>query len=300
MLIHIGFHKTATSWVQQRWFPRHPQLVVPFDYFEIAERLVYPDPLHYDVAATRTWFEAADTGGRVPVLSAERLSGTPHAGGYDRAEIADRIAETFPEARVWVVVREQVAMIASLWRQYVFEGGRLPLDRYVRGVAPELKPGFRFEHLDYAPLVRHYQKRLGEDRVLVTTYEDFKRDPQSTLDRVCDLLGIDHLPPQGDERALVNRGLSDRSVRVMRAVNALTRFERMPEEPVADLRLRGPVVRVLRKLDRAGTPWSRPTGIEDRVRGLVGDRYDDANRDLAQLLGIDLAALGYRSTRSST
>jgi len=293
MLIHIGFHKTATSWMQQRWYPRHPQLVVPFDYFEIAERLVYPDPLHYDAAATRAWFDAADLGGRTAVISAERLSGTPHAGGYDRVEIADRIAETFPEARVWMVVREQVGMIASLWRQYVFEGGRLPLHRYVRGIAPELKPGFRFEHLEYAPLVRHYRKRLGDERVLVTTYEDFRRDPQPTLDALCEFLGIDPLPPAGDERALVNRGLSDRSARVMRWVNALSRFERMPEEPVVDLRVRTPAARVLRKLDRAATAWSRPAGVEDRVRDLVGDRYAEANRDLAALTGIDLGALGY-------
>jgi hypothetical protein len=294
VLIHIGFHKTATSWLQQRWYPNHPQLAVPFDYWEIAERLVYPDPLHYDVAATRAWFNAGAPADRVTVLSAERLSGTPHAGGYDRVEIAERIAETFPDATVWIVVREQVAMIASLWRQYVFEGGRLSLDRYVRGVAPELKPGFRFEHLDYAPLVAHYRKRLGDDRVLVTTYEDFRRDPQPTLDRVCDLVGVEHLAPRGDERALVNRGLSDRSARVLRAVNAVSRFERMPEEPVADLRLRGPVARVLRKLDRAGTPWSASTGVEARVGELVGDRYDEPNRDLAHLLDVDLAALGYR------
>jgi hypothetical protein len=297
MLIHIGFHKTATSWMQQRWYPRHPRLAVPFDYWEIAEHLVYPDPLHYDATATREWFLAAAPADRVSVLSAERLSGTPHAGGYDRVEIADRIAETFPYARVWMVVREQVAMVASLWRQYVFEGGRLPLDRYVRSVSPELKPGFRFEHLDYAPLVRHYQKRLGDDRVLVTTYEDFRRDPQPTLDALCDFIGVDRLPPQGDERSLVNRGLSDRSARVLRAVNAVSRFERMPEEPVADLRLRAPVARVLRKLDRAGTAWSAAAGVEDRVRELVGDRYDEPNRDLATLLGVDLAALGYRCAR---
>jgi hypothetical protein len=51
---------------------------------------------------------------------------------------------------------------------------------------------------------------------------------------------------------------------------------------------------VLRKLDRAGTPWSRPTGVEQRVAALVGDRYVEPNRDLAALLDTDLAVLGYR------
>jgi hypothetical protein len=292
MLIHIGFHKTATSWMQQRWYPRHPQLTLPFDYWEIVEHLVFPDPLEYDATATRAWFDARTPDEGTVVLSAERLSGSPHAGGYDRVEIAARIAATFPDARVWIVVREQVGMIASLWRQYVFEGGRLPLDRYVRGVVPELQTGFRFEHLDYAPLVRRYRQLLGEDRVLVTTYEDFRADPQPTLDRLSAFAGIDPLDVD-DARSLVNRGLSDRSTRVMRAVNAFTRPERMHEEPLVDLHLRAPFARVLRKLDRAGTPWSRPTGVERRVRELVGDRYVEPNRELGALLGVDLGTLGY-------
>ncbi len=293
MLIHIGFHKTATTWMQQRWYPRHPQLAVPVDYWDIVERLVFPDPLHYDADATRSWFAARAVPDRTTVLSAERLSGTPHAGGYDRAEIAARIATTFPDARVWMVVREQVDMIASLYRQYVFEGGRLPLDRYVGAPVPELKPGFRFEHLDYAPLVARYRALLGEDRVLVTTYEDFRADPQPTLDRLCAFLAVDPLAAAGDERALVNRGLSDRSARVLRLANAFARPERMYEEPLVDLRLRAPVAKVLRKLDRAGTPWSRPAGVKARVTALVGDRYVEPNRRLATVLGVDLGALGY-------
>ncbi|MFL6205155.1 MAG: hypothetical protein ACJ739_07360, partial [Acidimicrobiales bacterium] len=150
-------------------------------------------------------------------------------------------------------------------------------------------------HLAYAPLVRHYRKRLGDDRVLVTTYEDFRCDPQPTLDALCEFVGVDGLAPAGDERSLVNRGLSDRSVSVMRRVNALSRFERMPEEPLVNLRLRSPAARILRKLDRADTAWSRPTEVEARVRELVGDRYATDNADLAALLGVDLGALGWRT-----
>jgi hypothetical protein len=54
---------------------------------------------------------------------------------------------------------------------------------------------------------------------------------------------------------------------------------------------------VLRKLDRADTRWSHATGTETRVRELVGDRYAADNADLAALLGIDLAALGWTVSR---
>ena len=125
-------------------------------------------------------------------------------------------------------------------------------------------------------------------------HEDFRTDPQPTLDRLSALLGIEPLPAGSSGGDRVNRGLSDRSAAILRRVNAFSRFERMPEEPIVDLRLRRPAARVLRKLDRSSGGWRRPRGVEREVAALVGDRFAASNRDLAALLGVDLAALGYR------
>ena len=46
-----------------------------------------------------------------PVLSAERLSGNPHSGGYDSLQTAERLHRLFPQAKVLVVVREQTEEI---------------------------------------------------------------------------------------------------------------------------------------------------------------------------------------------
>lgn len=61
-----------------------------------------------------------------PVLSAERLSGNPHSGGYDSLQTAKRLHRLFPQAKVLVVVREQTEEILSCYNQYVRAGGVLP------------------------------------------------------------------------------------------------------------------------------------------------------------------------------
>ena len=120
VLLHIGYHKTGSRWLRFLFFgnpqtgfgwvdktgPEHP-----------VRRLVGARPLEFDAEQSRAEFEPlvqklVDEG-LSPVVSFERFSGNPFSGGYDSKEIADRLAQVFPDARVLVVVREQRSMIVS-------------------------------------------------------------------------------------------------------------------------------------------------------------------------------------------
>lgn len=129
MLIHIGFHKTGTSWLQQTLFATDP-FVTPWRSREIAAQIILPNELSFDSAeALRALEDVAESGGGstgrelLRVLSWERLSGSPHAGGFDAAQIAGRLHEMYPDARVLIGVREQRSMTLALYRQYVRDGG---------------------------------------------------------------------------------------------------------------------------------------------------------------------------------
>ena len=56
----------------------------------------------------------ADAANAVPVVSHERLSGDIETGGVDSQPIADRLAETFRNAKVLIVIREQRDMLLSI------------------------------------------------------------------------------------------------------------------------------------------------------------------------------------------
>src|SRR5437764_1150862 len=115
-LIHIGYHKTGSTWLQQTifrdariGFATH-ETPLPVD-----EAFIAQNPFTVDADVARERFEgpvteAADRG-LVYAISHERLSGDVGTGGVDSRMIADRLVSSFPAARVLIVVREQRSML---------------------------------------------------------------------------------------------------------------------------------------------------------------------------------------------
>ncbi len=298
VLLHIGYHKTATTWFQDTLFAQHPGFATPLEYKQIARTFVWPHPLHFDAKAARKKclgeLKKAWKSDGVPVLSAERLSGNPTSGGFDSKDIADRLRATFPEARVWIQIREQAAMVGSYYKQYVQEGGTASLHRMLAGddVLKRI-PQFRMEHFDYGPLIRHYQDLFGPDRVLVTLYEEFRANPAAIIGRVCDFAGAPR--PQGDLPTAKRRNVSfsDRSTRILRATNGLFAHPYVDQRPAVRLPGRRVPRMLLRALDRA---WGKKAGgnrIQLQARQLVGTHYAASNAALEKQLGIELEKWGY-------
>ena len=100
-LIHVGYHKTGTTWLQRRVFTdaklgfssvTPPRLV--------NEAFVDHGPFSFDAASTRELLrssvEASERDGTTLVISQERLSGDPMQGSLDARSIADRLVESIP------------------------------------------------------------------------------------------------------------------------------------------------------------------------------------------------------------
>ena len=119
--------------------------------------------------------------GLSPVVSFERFSGNPFSGGYDSKEIADRLVQVFPDARVLVVVREQRSMIVSTYKQYVREGGALPPSKFM--LPPDIEEPARAvvrpAALRVPPPARATTGGCsGRRRCSALAYEQFVADPR--------------------------------------------------------------------------------------------------------------------------
>ena len=103
-LIHIGYHKAASSWLQRNLFPDADcGFQLPFGHRnDIEKHFVFPHPLDFDPERVTSQYkpelERLFSAGFVPVISHERLSGNPHSGGYDSTEVAMRLHQTLPDA----------------------------------------------------------------------------------------------------------------------------------------------------------------------------------------------------------
>jgi len=303
-LLHIGYHKTGTTWLQRHVFPKGKAgffLVAGPD--ALRPSLVQVDAFDFGPELVREAFQPgikkAQARNLVPVFSHERLSGNPHSGGYDSKQIADRLAATFPEARILVVIREQRNMLLSIYKQYVRMGGAASFRQYVTlptGVGRV--PVFRFEFLEYHRLVGHYRGLFGAEDVLVLPYELLAKDPASFLGRIGEFLGA---PVAVPTVRWVNISPSAFALSLKRHANRwVVRDALNPAPPFAFEGSNETLLRTCRTVDRIA-PAALKEGHERRWQRFaeqeIGERYAESNAITAELTGIDLRAFGYACKR---
>jgi len=296
-IFHIGYHKTATTWFQNRFYPAVSNArSVPRD--RLRELLILPRALEFDPAASQAELGADD---QRAIFCDEELSGNIHTGGHHgclTADLARRLHAVDPEGQVVIFLRNQIDMIASVYRQYVRVGGNYGVGRYLRheGIRPNRAPLFDLGHFDYHRLIACYVDLFGRDRVKVCLFGDFRRDNRSflasyahDLDLELDLDAIDYgadLPAYGDW-----------SVRLARVLNAFSREEIPFKYYFAHVpRLHGWGHKVLTRLNnasffKAASPATEYLG--DRTVSEIKARFASSNAALQEELGLDLHDHGY-------
>jgi hypothetical protein len=310
VIVHIGYYKTGSSWLQKHFFSGDPRTglrtIGKVGADHPARRLVRVRPFEFDAATCRAWFEPllepVKADGLMPVVSFERLAGHPCSGGYDGKEIAHRLKEVFPEARILIVIREQRSIIVSTYKQYVKGGGPGTLRQFLEPpTSTSMRvPGFDFRHFEYEHLLRHYRSLFGPEIVLTLAFEQFVREP---ADFVAEIGRFAGLPVSGELldslpfEARVNPAFSAAKTEVRRRRNRLVRSELNPA-PLLESR---PLKRLTRFTESTGFEALVPDRLAARkeaslrraVAEIVGDRYAESNRATAELTGIDLGGYGW-------
>lgn len=118
---------------------------------------------------------------------------------FASAHARERIAKLIPQAKVVCVFRNPVDRVLSLYRlkraygmsPWTFEQAILR--------DPELLESGR-----YATHLKAWFKAMGRDQVLITVYEDLKRDPQAYLNTITDFLGIARISLTGSQLRSIN------------------------------------------------------------------------------------------------
>jgi hypothetical protein len=302
-LIHIGYHKTGSTWLQDEIFADPSYGFVQADPRMLAdEAFISVNPFAFDASQAAELFRPlfADAGERdlVPVVSHERLSGDPNSGGVDSRDIADRLNETFPNGRVLIVIREQREMLLSVYKSQVRFTTYTIAERWRdRTIRERRTPGPTLDYFAYHYLVAYYQKLFGAERVLVLPYELLRRDAVGFVARIARF--VDVAPPTDVPNASVNVSLPAGLLHLNRYVNIVLRASGLSERfqgPIQERRLMRGHLKVLRKLAPL-TPKAFSERVERRWRETIAElihgRYAESNRLTAEATGLDLASFGY-------
>ena len=301
-LVHLGLHRTGSTWFQTRVLDGRDGRPVNAcaDRAESTRRLVLARDLDYDPSSTRDWaaeaFARAAREGHAPVMSNERFSGNPAAGWNDAERTARRIADAIPDAKVLLVVREQVDLLRSIWLQQIRIGGICGIEDFLRPPEPgdHRLPVPDPSFLMFDRYVDLLDEAFGRDRVLVLPFEMLRSDTGAFLARVAAFSGIP-MPPPADAGP-VYAAPSLLWSAVMRRVNLLscrTSLHRAPPFPS----LHGPGKRLAGLADRLATARGErrrraraTSAIRQRLASLP---LVDSNRRLGERLSLDLADFGW-------
>ena len=262
-------------------------------------------PLAFDAAAARQALGLDD--GDPAIVCEEDLSGILHNGGlltnYVAKEMANQLHAIAPEAKIVIFIREQAAMAASWYQQYLREGGTasvrhylFPEDYLFLGKARPLKvPRFDFSAFDYDRLVAHYDSLFGRDRVFVFAYEQLARDPAAFIADFCRRLGLPF--PEGLDHSRLNSSYRAALVPVARALNLFSRREVADKATLVHIpfsfKAREYLLEKLNRLPLFG-PVRSPEGLLGRATvDWIRQHFAASNRTLQKRMGVDLAELGY-------
>jgi hypothetical protein len=303
-IVHVGYHKTATTWFQKSVYPRvRNYAYLPRE--RVNRAFLDASAFQFDAAACRA--ALALPADRPPILCEEALSGALMVGGmmgFQSAAAADRIHAVLPEARIVVFVRSQPEMISAAYLQYLRNGGTHTLHRFLLpgdyrradGAIPRHDPAFDLDHFEYDRLIAHYVERFGASRVLVFAYEDLRRDTRAFLERFAKLLELDL-----DVASVpIEKRNASYSLTVSRLARLLNRFtvHAVPNKHhwIHVPGWYAPRKRLLEVASRSGlfgrrAPAERLLG-PDTLRFLRA-RYWESNRRLAERTGLDLRSLGW-------
>lgn len=215
----------------------------------------YKEPHYFSSEPIRArgieWYEGLFSGAADHQLCGE--ASTSYSRGSKTRDTPRRLYEYAPDAKLIYLVREPVArtrsdaMQALKYERYVLREQNIPKSV---DVLVSRRP-ILVESSEYIVQIESYLRYFDREQLLVLLQEDLARDPQGTMARIFDFLGI------------------DTKVRVdtSRRHNATGDFiEGLKQERVAQIARRLPAFSTLRRII--------PQSIRDRIRSFASARVD--------------------------
>lgn len=310
ILIHIGFNKTASSWLQQKIFTSDSEFFDPLSrktrgqstlaelFFSDGTYMLSPfddneENINNEIDHI---LNSRPAGKKVFVLSHERLSGNPNSGGFDAKKIALMLKKTFPNGKVLILIREQKSFLVSYYFQYLGIGGTLSIQKYLTRPYDGKIPFFSPNHINYYPLIKEYYDLFGKDNVLVIPYELFSSSPGLFLDRLGRLLGINL---EIELEAFSERINKKENLYLMYHLRYLNVFRKSSSvNNYSFLKNKFSKI-IVDSLIRAG--YLLPASWDEKIKEylyteiaeIVGNRYIDSNKKVSQIIDVDLSEYGY-------
>ena len=316
-LIHIGYHKTGSTWLQQELFVRGHSVFEPFSFTDLGHStlakhfILGPEgyllspfddnciEINKQIELIKRKFPDVSHVSKIPVLSSERLSGNPNCSGFDSKSIAKRLRKIFSSAKILIVIREQTSFLLSNYFQYLSDGGIHGLKKYLSIHYDGRRPYFSPNYIDYLPLIKYYSHLFGKENVTVLPFEMFRDEPDKFIHHLGSALNV-HLSVDN------NKYVTKRNIQYnltgkyyLRILNSCIRSGSLNDyselaNPLSR-RLASGLISALSWILGSNGENNLKAQLDKNIQGWTKDRYTIPNARLSDFIGLDLALYGYKS-----
>jgi hypothetical protein len=163
IFIHIGMHKSATSWLQRKVFPLlDVNYIHSKQLIDILERPILDN--------------------KINLISYERFSGShnPFYRLERRNELLNKLSKMFPNAKILLCIRNKDKWLSSAHKQWTLSSWAYDFETY--------KELYDERLLDYDILISQLND-LFPQGVYVWRFEDFKKKPKKILQGILSFIG---------------------------------------------------------------------------------------------------------------
>ncbi len=302
--LHVGFSKCASTFLQNFFFS-HPDIFLvnqshffaPF-YFSTFDS--GPDSYFdlYDDAGDHQLKLESDEHILLPLFHPVLRAAATTLESIE--EIALRIKNVRPDAKIILVVRNQISLMVSRYSEYILGGGRYDFEMFVDEFLSCSLDQENYYANYYTMIFETFTRQFSTEDVLVLLQEDLSRTEQQTIARLCDFLKIREHQPVKRGPIASRVGLSRLGLKVTRIFNTILVVEQEMSSKRAKARIPYLLYKILLRLIRI-TDYYLPIAIKGDKNSIVTfeierrirKEFEADNAALAKLLDRDLSKLGY-------
>lgn len=205
-IIHIGMPRTATTFFQKNIFPNIPGYeyygIETTHFSEAFNQLQFADDSFYDQKMVEELIKKWE--GKNVILSNEGFIGQSYNLNYiNRSIIASRLSTLFPDAKILLVLRNQIDLIASLYSISLLWRETKDIDDYIWSTTQNKQIGYGpkslkfntyddYENIvgyDYLSLIQLYKEKFPHVEILL--FEDFIHQPEQFANQLDVFFGLE-------------------------------------------------------------------------------------------------------------
>ena len=173
IIVHVGFPKVASTWIQKEFIPKIRNFdIVPRS--DIKKYIIRPSGKLFDKHKSKVFFETNFKNNMI--LSDEVFLNGSY---YYALRNAVRIKKIFSNAKIWICIRRQTELLASLYMSYIRRGGTQNIDIFLSDIFTRTTRNEIFNPInlfEYKKIIKVFSKLFGDENIKILYFEKFIED----------------------------------------------------------------------------------------------------------------------------